>query len=58
MNPARTILRYQRGRAKCVVSMALRPEDFPRIPRAALCARLPLQGVFIAWVWRVAVRGR
>jgi uncharacterized membrane protein len=40
------------------VSMALRPEDFARIPRAALWARLPLQGVFVAWVWRVAVRGR
>ena len=37
------------------VSMALRPEDFARIPRAALWARLPLQAVFVAWVWRVAL---
>ena len=35
------------------VSMALRPEDFPRIPPAALWARLPLQGLFVWWVWRV-----
>jgi uncharacterized membrane protein len=35
------------------VSMALRAEDFPRFPPAALWARLPLQGVFLAWVWRV-----
>jgi uncharacterized membrane protein len=34
------------------VHMALHPEQFPRIPggRTALWARLPLQGVFIAWV--------
>ena len=38
------------------VSMALRPSDFPRIPPAALWARPPLQGVFLAWVWRVALR--
>jgi uncharacterized membrane protein len=35
------------------VSMALRAEDFPRFPPAALWARLPLQGVFLGWVWRV-----
>jgi uncharacterized membrane protein len=35
------------------VSMALRSEEFPRFPPAALWARLPLQGVFLAWVWRV-----
>jgi uncharacterized membrane protein len=35
------------------VSMALRPEDFPRFPPAALWARLPLQGVFVWCVWRV-----
>jgi uncharacterized membrane protein len=35
------------------VSMALRSHDFPRFPPAALWARLPVQGVFIAWVWRV-----
>ena len=34
------------------VDMALRPQAFPKIPRAALWARLPLQGVF-AWItWR------
>jgi uncharacterized membrane protein len=40
------------------VSMALRPQDFPRIPHAALWARLPLQAVFVAWVWRVALQPR
>jgi uncharacterized membrane protein len=34
------------------VFMALKPERFPRIPRAVLWARLPLQGLF-AWItWR------
>lgn len=34
------------------VFMALRPERFPRIPKALLWARLPLQGLF-AWItWR------
>jgi uncharacterized membrane protein len=37
------------------VSMALRPQDFPRIPPAALWARLPLQAVVIAWVWTTAI---
>jgi uncharacterized membrane protein len=37
------------------VSMALRAAEFPRFPVAALWARLPLQAVFVAWVWRVAV---
>jgi uncharacterized membrane protein len=37
--------------------MALHPEQFPKVPggRAALYARLPFQGVFIAWV-RAAMR--
>jgi uncharacterized membrane protein len=32
--------------------MALHPEDFPQVPggSAALWGRLPLQGLFIAWV--------
>jgi uncharacterized membrane protein len=32
--------------------MALNPEDFPEVPggKVALYARLPFQGVFIAWV--------
>jgi uncharacterized membrane protein len=34
------------------VYMALEPHRFPRIPRALLWARLPLQGLF-AWItWR------
>lgn len=34
------------------VHMALHPEDFPTVPGGArsLYARLPVQGVFIAWV--------
>jgi uncharacterized membrane protein len=35
------------------VSMALRAEEFRRFPPAGLWARLPLQGVFLAWVWLV-----
>src|SRR3712207_5457438 len=31
------------------VHMALHPEHFPAIPRAALYARLPVQAVFVAW---------
>jgi uncharacterized membrane protein len=34
------------------VHMALRPERFPRIPRALLWARLPLQGLFAWLTWR------
>lgn len=34
--------------------MALHPEAFPEIPAWALWARLPLQGVLIFWVYRVA----
>lgn len=32
--------------------MALNPDDYPKVPggRPSLWARLPLQGVFIAWV--------
>jgi uncharacterized membrane protein len=32
--------------------MALNPEEFRRIPRWALYARLPLQPLAIWWVWR------
>ena len=34
------------------IEMALHPERYPKVPggRTALWARLPLQGVFIAWV--------
>ena len=38
------------------VQMALHPERFPRIPRWALRARLPLQGVMIWWVWLATLR--
>jgi uncharacterized membrane protein len=31
--------------------MALNPELFPELPQGALWARLPLQGVLIAWAW-------
>jgi uncharacterized membrane protein len=31
--------------------MALHPESYPRFPPALLWARLPLQGVFIAWAY-------
>jgi uncharacterized membrane protein len=32
------------------IHMAAHPELFPKLPRGALYARLPLQGVFIAWI--------
>lgn len=31
--------------------MALHPDDYPRFPPALLWARLPFQGVFIAWAY-------
>lgn len=34
------------------IHMALRPERFPKIPPAALWARLPLQGLFALLTWR------
>ncbi len=34
------------------VHMAVHPERYSRIPRCALYARLPFQGVFALWVWR------
>ena len=39
------------------VHMARNPERFARIPLAALWARLPFQGVFVAWVLRAGARG-
>jgi len=39
------------------VHMARSPERFPRIPRWALYARLPLQPLMMRWAWRAA-RGR
>jgi uncharacterized membrane protein len=32
--------------------MALNPERYARIPRWGLYARLPVQGLFMLWVWR------
>ena len=34
------------------IHMAMRPERFPRFPRALLWARLPVQGVFALLTWR------
>lgn len=33
------------------VHMALHPEEFPRLPPAALWARLPFQAVLVAWAY-------
>ena len=40
------------------VHMAQHPERYPGIPggRWALYARLPLQALFVFWVWRAALR--
>ena len=38
------------------VNMAVNADRFRAIPEPLLWARLPLQGVLVAWVWRVAVR--
>ncbi len=38
------------------VNMAVNADRFRAIPRPLLWARLPVQGLLIAWVWRVAVR--
>jgi uncharacterized membrane protein len=38
------------------VQMTLHPERYPKIPRWALWARLPLQGVMIWWVWLATQR--
>jgi uncharacterized membrane protein len=34
------------------IHMALHPEQFPKIPRLALYARLPIQGLFALLTWR------
>jgi uncharacterized membrane protein len=36
--------------------MARAPERFPRIPRWALYARLPLQPLMVLWAWRATRR--
>jgi uncharacterized membrane protein len=38
------------------VNMAVNADRFRAIPAPLLWARLPVQGLLIAWVWRVAVR--
>jgi uncharacterized membrane protein len=38
------------------VEMAVHAERFGRIPRPLLWARLPLQGLLIAWVWFATAR--
>ena len=40
------------------VHMALNPQQFADVPPALLIARLPLQLVFIAWVYWLAIRNR
>ena len=42
------------------IYMAMHPEKFPdvHLPRWTFYARLPLQGVLIAWVWYAAKLGR
>ena len=40
------------------VDMLINADQFPAIPVWALVARLPLQGVLIAWVWWAAVKSR
>jgi len=39
------------------VHMALHPERYPQVPggQAALLGRLPLQALFMFWVWRAAL---
>ena len=34
------------------IHMALNAKDFPKIPAAALWARLPVQGIFALFTWR------
>jgi uncharacterized membrane protein len=38
------------------INMAVNAERFRAVPEPLLWARLPVQGLLIAWVWRVAVR--
>jgi uncharacterized membrane protein len=38
------------------VNMAVNADRFRSVPEPVLWARLPVQGLLIAWVWRVAVR--
>jgi uncharacterized membrane protein len=38
------------------VYMALKPEEFPKVSRPALYARLPVQALFVAWALAAARR--
>ena len=38
--------------------MAQHPERYKKIPKWALYIRLPIQALFMLWVWRVAIRPR
>ena len=38
------------------LNMAVNAKRFRIVPEPLLWARLPLQGAFIAWVWRTAIR--
>lgn len=38
------------------LQMALHPEQWPHIPAWVLWARLPLQPLFMLWVWAVCLR--
>ena len=40
------------------VNMAVRAERYRGIPEPLLWARLPVQGLILYWIWRVAIRGR
>jgi uncharacterized membrane protein len=40
------------------INMAVNPERFRAVPEPLLWARLPLQAVVIAWIWRVAIARR
>lgn len=40
------------------IDMLINAEEFKAIPYWVLVARLPLQGVLIAWVWWAAVKSR
>jgi uncharacterized membrane protein len=40
------------------VNMAVDAQRFRAVPEPLLWARLPLQALLVAWVWRVAIRGR
>jgi uncharacterized membrane protein len=40
------------------VNMAVNARRFRAVPTPLLWARLPLQALLVAWVWRVAIRGR